>query len=35
MMKRVEATMKIGRKVLPLILKIRREFPSDKGTEIH
>lgn len=23
--------MKIGRKVLPLILKIRREFPIDKG----
>lgn len=28
-MKCVEATMKIGRKVLPLILKIR-EFPIDK-----
>ena len=34
-MKCVEATMKIGRKVLPLILEIRREFPSDKGTEIY
>ena len=34
-MKCVAATMKIGRKVLPLILEIRKEFPSDKGTEIH
>lgn len=34
-MKCVAAAMKIDRKVLPLILEIRKEFPSDKGTEIH